>query len=157
MAPMGELSALGSALFWAINSLLVRSQTGRISAIPLNAIQYSFAAIFFLIILFPTGRMSLILEIAPVWMAALIASALIGMAGGDSMYVKSLGLIGVTRAFPIATSGYLLLTFVVAIVFLGESLGLLAVGGGVAVIVGISLIALSSPQDRLLTTDDGGE
>lgn len=146
MPLMGELSALGSAFFWAINSLLVRSQTARIGAISLNGLQYVFAALFFLTILFPTGRVGLVMEIAPVWLAALVAAALIGMGGGDTMYVRSLGLIGVARAFPIAMSAYLLLTFMVAVAFLGESLTLKMVVGGIAVASGISFIGLSSPH-----------
>ena len=144
MRVVGELSALGSAFFWAVNSLLVRSQTGRIGAIPLNALQYACAAVFFWGIVVPTGRMALVAEIAPLWLAALMGSALVGMAGGDTMYVRSLGLIGVARAFPVSISGYLLLTFVVAVAFLGETLSLRAIVGGVAVAGGISLVGLAT-------------
>ncbi len=152
---MGELYAIGSAFFWAVNSLLVRSQAHRIDSISLNALQYLFAAIFFLPIPLLSGQVASLTQVAPTWLGALVATALIGMGGGDTLYVRSLGLIGVSRAFPVATSGYLLLTFVVAVALLGEAITVKALLGGAAVAGGISLVALSTPQDPSVRTSSG--
>ena len=49
---IGEWAALGSALCWAVSTLMIRSQSSRIDAISMNAWRCIVSAIFFLVVLF---------------------------------------------------------------------------------------------------------
>lgn len=142
--PLGELSALGSALLWAINGVLLKPVAVRIPALRITAIQYSFAALLFLAIALPLGKGEGALQIPPGQAFGLIAGAVIGMAGGDTSYVRSLGLIGVARSYPLATSGYIFLAFLLAVVFLGEPITPLSLAGAATLLAGIWLVVRSS-------------
>lgn len=117
---LGDIAALAGALAWAVNSVLIRSQSARIGALSLNAIQYLAATLPFLFLLPFTSTIEALARIPPLLMAALLGTALISMVGGDTVYVRSLRLIGVSKAFPIAMCSYPLMSSFVAIVFLGE-------------------------------------
>lgn len=139
---IGEICALAGAVVWALNSILIRSQTGKIDALSLNALQYLTASIFFVAILFPLGKASEILVISLLWMVGLVGSALLSMAGGDTFYIRSLGLIGVPRAFPVAMCSYPLMASIVAISLLGEVFTWGFGVGATMVLLGMYLVAV---------------
>ncbi|MBI4498799.1 MAG: DMT family transporter [Chloroflexi bacterium] len=140
---MGEISALGSAFLWAANGALLRSQAGRIPALALNAIQYLCASAVLLVFLLPLGYVGQALHLGGGLLLYLAGSALVGMAGGDTLYIHSLRLIGIARAFPLSNSLYVLFTFAVAATFLREPVGWAEAAGGALVVAGMSCLALA--------------
>jgi DME family drug/metabolite transporter len=142
----GQLSALGAALVWALQAILIKTQTKKIDTISLNALQYFFAALFFFIILAPSGGLREVLALSAALALSLVGTALLSMGAGDTMYIRSLGLIGVAKAFPIAMCVHAFLASAVAIVFLGEKFTLGFAGGAVLVIAGIYLIAVPKKE-----------
>lgn len=143
---LGNLSAIGSALTWAAGGILLRSQTRRVDAITLNAMQYGFAAVFFVTIALLAGRAADVL-VSPIGsLAWVVGGSMIGMIAGDTLYVHSLARCGVARAFPITSSLYMFFAYLGAVLLLGEPVGWSAALGGVIIAGGISLITLASAQ-----------
>ena len=140
---MGELSALGSAFLSAVNGVLLRASSGRSTALTLNAIQYTAAALVSLAFLLPFGFVEQAVHLPGIVIVELGVSALIGLAGGDTLYIHSLRVLGIARAFPLSYSLYVLLAFLTAAVILGEPLGLTAVAGAALVLCGVSCIAFA--------------
>ncbi len=72
----------------------------------------------------------------------MVASGVISIAAGDTIYIKSLTFIDVSRAFPIGQCMFPLLTMFVAILFLGESFAWFNGIGAVLVLSGVYLVAV---------------
>lgn len=145
---IGEISALGCALCWAVSSTLTKSLAGKFEPLALNLLRCLAASIVFWgIIPFSPGTQALT-KIPQAAFLYLMLSALIGIAIGDTIYLRALKLINVTVAFPIAQSAWPLLTLILAVLFLGEpitwSLGL----GTALVLVGVYLIVAPGRKAR---------
>jgi drug/metabolite transporter (DMT)-like permease len=84
----------------------------------------------------------------------LSASVLCGIVIGDTIYLVSQEMVGVSHAFPIAMS-YPILTLALTTFFLGETLVLGRLTGAVVTVVGIILI--SREQDKSCDGNDPGE
>ena len=139
---IGEISALGCALCWAVSSTLTKSLSGKIEPLSLNFIRCLGAAILlWAIIPFYPGVYNLS-QIPQDAILYLSLSALIGMSVGDTIYIRGLRLIDVTLAFPIAQSVTPLLTVVAAVLFLGETITKSFLVGTVLILAGVYMIAV---------------
>jgi len=138
---VGELSALGSAVLWAVTSLIYKTQAGRVSATALNALRCLIAAVFFALVVVVTGRTGSFAIVPTKTYGALTASVLVGIALGDTAYFRSMNLVGVSRALPISGS-FPLFTLVFALLFLHEPLTMIAVIGACLVVGGVCLVAM---------------
>jgi drug/metabolite transporter (DMT)-like permease len=136
---IGELSALLSALCWAIGVILYRRLGTYVPPFELNFIKCVLV----------TGLLVPLLPIAHGWaLPSLtatefwlsVASGLIGLALADTLYLRALNQLG---AGPMGVIGNLYSPFVVAlsVVFLGERLGPLQIAGFVLVLAGVALIS----------------
>jgi DME family drug/metabolite transporter len=151
---MGELAALATALLWAASSTLAGSQTGRIPATVVGAVQFLFATIALWVL---TGVLLAAGAVEGTTLArglALALTALIGPGIGDLLYFASIRLIGVARAFPISMAGSTLFTIALAAAVAGEVITGAVLAGALLVIAGIYLIAVrpavaDSPAQRL--------
>ena len=65
-----------------------------------------------------------------------------GQAVGDTLYINALGFLGVTRTFPITNSAYPFLTFLLAVLLLGEDVTWTLPIGGALIVAGITWIVL---------------
>jgi len=137
---IGEISALGCALCWAVSSTLTKSVAGKFEPLSLNLLRCLAAAVvFWAIIPFSPGTQAL--SQAPgTALLYLMLSALIGISVGDTIYIRGLRLINVTLAFPIAQSAMPLLTLIAAVLFLGETVTWSLALGTALVLFGIYLI-----------------
>ncbi len=138
---IGEISALGCALCWAVSSILIKSLAGKFESMTLNFLRCLAASIVLWgIIPFSPGIPAL--RQAPGdSLMYLGLSALIGIAVGDTFYIRALKLINITVAFPIAQSSMPLFTLVAAVLFLGETISWSLLSGTGLVLAGIYLIA----------------
>jgi DME family drug/metabolite transporter len=143
---MGELSALACAGLWACSTIAMRSQTGRVPALAINAFRTGFAAASFWVFLYATGRLSGLALVPAAALGGLLGSVVVGMAIGDSLHIRAMHAIGVSRAMPISSS-YPLVTTLLAVVWLGEPVTAWVVAGVVLVVAGVVLVA--SPSRRL--------
>lgn len=137
---MGEAAALGSAFLWAVSNILMGSQSGRLAASVISALRCIFAAGFLVVlalILVGTGQGGTLS-----WGAAagLAGSGALGIGVGDTLYIRSLRHIGVSRAFPISMAVYPLMTFALAVPLLGEDVTARVLAGTVLIIAGVVLV-----------------
>ena len=150
---IGEISALGCALCWAASSTLTKSLAGKFEPLNLNLLRCAAASILLWgIIPFTPGTQAL--GQAPgVSLLFLALSALIGIAVGDTLYIRGLRLINVTLAFPMAQSAMPLFTLAAAILFLGEKVTWSLFLGTGLVLGGIYLIIEPGRRRRHLQTN----
>ena len=148
MISTSELLALGSALLWAANGIIIRSQSAKVSPAAINAIRCGASAVvFWLLIPFETPEYSL-WEIPWRDWGWLTASVITNIVIGDTFYLVALKELGVARSlalsgtFPLTT---LLFEFLVLGVAPDRGLAV----GACLVVAGIALLA------RRGTSDDG--
>ncbi len=138
--PVGELAGLASALVWACNSTLLRWLAPRADVVVLNALRCAIATLLLFAALLALGRVDALDDLPVRGTLLLLASVVVGVGLGDSLYFHALRLVGVARAQPISMS-YPLFTTMLAITLLGEQLSWGALAGIVLVVLGVSLVA----------------
>ena len=125
---LGELAALASAFSWASTTVMLRTQSARIDPLSLNALRSIVAAVFFVSALFLFDKWSAFAQVTPLAFLALSASLLCGFVIGDTMFFKSMSLVGVSTTMPLSMT-YPLYVLVIAWAFLGEHITWLTVLG----------------------------
>jgi len=138
----GEGSALLAAALWAVGSILLTSQTRWIDPIPLSALRCLVATAFIAILLPPLGAIGELRDLSLNTAVSMVGSGILAMGLGDTLYIASLGMIGVSRAFPISMSSYPLVTFLLAVSLLDESLSWVVLLGAILIIVGVSVLVV---------------
>jgi drug/metabolite transporter (DMT)-like permease len=73
---------------------------------------------------------------------SMAGSGIMGQALGDTLYINALGRLGVNRSFPITNSAYPFLTFLLAVLILGEDIRWTTPIGGALIVAGITWIVL---------------
>ncbi len=142
MIEPGIFAALGAAAAWATSSTLMATQSARMDSGSISAIRLTFAAIFFMTVLFAAGQQGEIRDMGWNHGAQLILSALLGLAVGDTLYVVAIGMVGMARAFTIALGTFTVLAYAFSIVFLGDAVTIAVIVGSVLVLTAIYLVAL---------------
>ena len=138
---MGEVTALLTALLWAVASTMIGSQTARVPTAMISLIQLVCASLMLWVV---AAALFLAGDIEGTTLPrgiVLAASALIGPGLGDMLYFAGIRMIGVARAFPISMAGSPLFTLALAAVLLGEAITIPIVLGAALIITGICLIA----------------
>jgi len=148
---IGEISALISALCWASSSVMLKSQTSRVNPISINILRCISALGFLILFLSILGKLQLVNEFSLYSIIGLTFSASFGLGLGDTLNLKSMGMIGVSRAFPI-TSIYPLFTMIIAFLFLNEDLTWFILLGALFILGGVYLVA--TPSRRKLSVDE---
>jgi drug/metabolite transporter (DMT)-like permease len=87
----------------------------------------------------------------------LAGSGTLGLAVGDTLYIRSLRHVGVNRALPISTALYPLLTFALAVALLGEHLSVMVLAGTVLIVVGVTLIVTAERLPSATILHDAAE
>ena len=119
---MGELAALAAALLWAVSSTLVGSQTARVPAAIISAVQLLVASLLLWALTATLYLTGVIAGTSPSRTVALAGSALLGPAIGDMLYFAGIRMIGVARAFPISMAAMTLFILPLAALFLDEAI-----------------------------------
>ena len=154
---LGELSGLGCAAVWAVVSSAMRAVSERVNLVLLNGVRCGFAAATLALLILLLGHGGGLLTLPASAVAALIASGVLGQASGDALFIRSMKLIGESRAMPISSS-YPLLTLGLAVLLLGERVSWSGLAGTILVLGGIYLLAfprgMGSGQGRLSGSTD---
>lgn len=105
----GEVAALLSALVWAVNGLILRTQSAKLPPAVMNAVRCTVSAVFFWSLLpFDPAGLDYGSVTGEEWVR-LFAALLIGIGCGDMIYLMSIRDIGVSRTlaltgiFPLTT------------------------------------------------------
>jgi drug/metabolite transporter (DMT)-like permease len=145
----GELSALGAALCWTISSILLKNETDKLDGLSINALNCVFAALVFPILSLALGKFDLIAHISGLSLVYLVSSVLVGIGIGDTFFLTSLPLVGVSRALTISNI-HPLFSATLALILLHERPSWWAVGGIALTVTGIGLV--SSWQNETSTS-----
>ena len=137
---MGFAAAIASAATWAMSSALMASEAARVDTISLSGLRALWGALFFLVALFALGAQGDLARMGAGDMAQLITSALLGLALGDTLYITSMVLLGMARAFTVSLGLYTLFSYGLAALFLSEPVGWQAGAGALIVVLGVSLV-----------------
>lgn len=141
---IGEIIAVGSALAIASSAVISKSLTARISPLLLQTMRSWFGGVFLLTVCLVTGRAYQLTHIPWLLAGLAISSALLGIAIGDTMYMRTLSVIEVSKAFPVVKSTQILLSMILAGTFLSEEITWTIIVGAVLIIGGIYLAAFTS-------------
>ena len=139
---MGAFAALASSFTWALTSVMLTSQTGRLAPLVMSGIRSGTASLALFALLLATGSYTSLEGVALITVVSMAGSGIMGQAVGDTLYINALGLLGVSRSFPITNSAYPFITFVLAVILLGEDLTWTTPLGGALIVAGITWIVL---------------
>lgn len=139
---MGAAAALASSLTWALTSVLLTSQAGRMKPLTMSAVRSVTASLLLFGMLLATRGLTQYDEMSLITGVSMAGSGIMGQAVGDTLYINALGLLGVTRSFPITNSAYPFLTFVLSVLLLDEHVKWTTPVGGVLIIAGITWIVI---------------
>lgn len=139
---MGAAAALGSSALWAFTSVLLASQSARLRPLVMSAIRSLTATVVLFAILLANDGFGQFGQMAAITGISMVGSGVLGQAVGDTLYINALGSMGVSRTFPITNSAYPFLTFVLAILLLGERAAWTLPIGGALIVGGITWIVL---------------
>jgi len=137
---IGTICALTAALAWAGSSTIIKSITTKIDALSLSALRLCVASILLLAVISLSGRITEFINTPLMPLVYVIISGIIGLAVGDTVFIKSLSYLDVSRAFPIAQCAYPVFTMFLAVSLLGESFTWVTGLGAFLVLLGIYLI-----------------
>jgi drug/metabolite transporter (DMT)-like permease len=154
----GELAALVAALIWAIGGTMLKPLSGRFHPLVLNQIRCLAAASLFAVFLAATGGFTLLGQVPLRSVIAGIAGTFIGIGIGESLFILSLRYMDISRAYPISSCAYPLITVVIAFFALNERLSGMALIGVFLVLAGIYFVAFpSGPLLVRLSVDSSKE
>ena len=151
-----ELCALGCALIWAINALLLRTLARQIAATTINAVRCGAAGIVFLLVMPFDAPLSSLAAVPLTEWGLLLISLTAGLVIGDTLYLVALREIGVSRAMPVSGT-FPLSTLLFERLLLGTPLRPSLLAGSLLVGVGVILLTwgraptttVSAPPARL--------
>ncbi len=149
----GSILALTAALSWAVSSTILKFLTARIDTILLNTVRLCVTSLLLLAFILLSGRGDELANTPFRSLAFLMASGIVALAVGDTVYIKSLSYLNVSQAFPIAQCANPVVTMTLAILLLGERVTWVTGLGTLFVLAGIYLITRKPLASRLKTTD----
>ena len=148
---IGEISALSSTLAIASSAIISKSLVSRIAALPLQTMRCCFAAIFLIAVISIIGRVTELAQIPLLLMGLMVASALIGLAICDTLYLRTMNLVEVSKLFPVVKGSQILYTMVVAALVFGEEVTWVTGLGAILVMGGVYLAAFARTEDTPAT------
>jgi drug/metabolite transporter (DMT)-like permease len=137
---VGVLCALGSALTWAIVSVLARRLSDRFNSVTINAIRSTLGGGIVLALALLTGGGPELVGLSPSVLLFLALSVLVAVGVGDTLFFEGTRTLGVTVAMTVSMS-YPLITTLLAVLLMGETVtgrlafGILLTLGGLVLIV----------------------
>ncbi len=142
---LGSLSALGSALVWGLGNVCIKTQSGKMPPLALNAFRSAFGSLFFLMAVFLAGKQGELLAFDILPLAALALTVLFGFIASDTLFFKSMEHAGISRVFPIMAS-YPIFTVFLARLFLDEALTWPMLVGALLLVIGAGLLGSQEPS-----------
>ncbi|HKZ87796.1 MAG TPA: DMT family transporter [Candidatus Bathyarchaeia archaeon] len=137
---LGELAALGAAVSWAVAPILYRRALFKTSPISANIVRCVSNAAVMLLVLFALGKVGALASLPAGVVVVTVASGVVGLVIGDTLYLVGLKSVGVARAVPLAAT-YPLFSLIWATFLLGQSVTATAVLGAFVILLGIWLLS----------------
>ncbi len=147
---IGELAALGAAISWAVAPILYRKALFSTKPVSANIVRCATNAAVLIAFLLILGQAEELFALPIDTIILVVASGIIGLGIGDTLYMLGIKYVGVSRAVPIAAT-YPLFGIVWATILLGQPLSITAVIGAVVIILGIWLLTRQNSNDESLS------
>lgn len=148
---LGALAALGSAIAWAVTSLLARTLMAQLGSVGVNAVRSTIGGVILVVWVLVTAGAGVFTAISASAWVLLTLSIVVAIALGDTVFFESTRALGLARAMTISTT-YPLGAAAIAAVFLGEPLTLPITLGALVTLAGLVLIvapwAERPPEER---------
>ena len=138
----GAVVALLTALSWGGSSIIIKLLTAKIDTLSLNILRLWTGSFILLTFIPLSGRWTEFTHTPLQPLIFIITSGIMGMAIGDSLYIKSLSILDASVAFPISQCSFIVLTVFASVIFLGEPFTWLTWVGTVLVMLGVYFIAV---------------
>ncbi|MHA1136859.1 MAG: DMT family transporter [Candidatus Thorarchaeota archaeon] len=142
---IGIVAGILSSLFFAIQNVVVKWMGKEVKPVFANSVKMWVSLPVMLLLAFSPFR-SANFNMPPLTIVFLALSVLFGAAFGDFIYFASQARIGVSSAFAIANT-YPIITYLLAITFLGEIFIFTRFSGAVLAVLGIAIIAQEQSKD----------
>ena len=139
---LGALYALGSAVTWAVTSLLVRSLAPPFTSVGINALRSTAGGALLAAYVLWVSGVEPFLAVSPRAFTLMTVSIVAAIGVGDTLFFESTRTLGLGRAMTIATS-YPVLAAALAAVFLDEPLTPPVVAGTLMTLGGLTLIMMT--------------
>ncbi len=137
-AAVGALCATGSALTWAVISLLVRSLSPAFNSVALNALRSTVGSVLIVAWIAATDGLGGLTDMSArtVWLLAISVVLAVGV--GDTVFFESVKWLGLVRAMTVSMI-YPLFAALLAAVLLGEAPTMQVSVGGLLTLAGLIL------------------
>lgn len=135
----GIVAAVVAAALWAGSSAALASQSGRLDSLTISFLRAFWASVFLILAVPAFGAMHDLQSIGAAAAIGLALSAIVGIGGGDTVYVAALSALGMTRAFTISLG---VCTYALAVVLLDETVTWRIAGGSALVLLGVYVVAI---------------
>jgi len=139
---LGAGIAFLCALAWSGSSIILKLLTSRFDTLSINTVRLWIGSLLILGFVALSGRGTEFVNSPLGPLVYVIASGILAMAIGDSIYIKSLSLLDASIAFPLSQCSFPLMAVAAAVLFLGESFTWYNGIGSVLVVLGIYLIVV---------------
>jgi drug/metabolite transporter (DMT)-like permease len=137
---IGTIYALIAALCWAGGGTILKFLTTKIDALSLITLRLCATLPLLLAVILLSGRGTELVNTPLMPLVYLIISGVIGIAIGDTIFIKSLSYLNVSQAFPIALCSNPVFTVLLAVLLLGESFTWVTGLGTFFVLLGVYLL-----------------
>jgi len=148
---LGALAALGSAMAWAVTSLLARTLMPALGSVAVNAVRSTIGGAILVAWVVATAGPGIFATISALAWALLALSIVVAIALGDTVFFESTRALGLARAMTISTT-YPLGAAAIAALCLDEPITLPIVVGALVTLGGLVLIvapwAERPPEER---------
>jgi len=136
---IGILIGLFTSLLWAVSTNVYKSQSNEATPLAISALKmWAALAVMSVIVILPFRTTPFYMPLDS--LIFLVLSVTIGLVIGDSIYLISQERIGVSYAYPIANT-YPILTYIIAIFLVNETVLLSRFLGIIVAVIGIALIS----------------
>lgn len=142
---IGEISALATALCWAISAIFYKKALQSTSPFSANIIRCLFTSVVMISLLGIVGNLNSLFSLPLNFVILAGFSGIIGLGLGDTLYMLSLNYVGVFRAVSI-TSTYPLFALLFSFLMFGKLTNFSILFGTVTVVIGIWLISRGSKK-----------
>jgi drug/metabolite transporter (DMT)-like permease len=144
---IGALCALGSAITWAVISLLVRTVSPPLGSVAVSILRSLIGGSLLLVWVLTVGGLAPLVAVPPGALALLAVSVVIAIGVGDVAFFESARYLGLAPAMTV-TMTYPLIGAVLAAIFLDEPITLAIAAGSLVTLSGLALIVFTRPGDR---------
>lgn len=137
---IGEVSALGAAAAWGLSGVFLVQINRKVNVLTMGAVRCLITSLFFFALLPANGGWSALAVLEGGIVAALVASVVLIIVMGDSLFFVAARRISMVRAMPLSMV-MPLFTVVLAAIVLGETISILAAVGTLLILAGAYLLS----------------